>query len=60
VSRVAEWILAVVGAAICIASATFVYASGPDPRRWPFPTLVMLGWPVFGLAALLGVAFETG
>src|SRR5215218_14499 len=51
--RVTEWILALLGALICIAGATgfwqYAQRSWPTVSLWPLPVLVLIEWLLLGI-----------
>lgn len=57
-SRLAEWTLGIVGAALGIISALAVWKSGAEAQKWPFPALVLAAWAVLAMAAPVGIALD--
>lgn len=57
-NRAVEWVLGIVGVALSIAGALFVWVSGPFASVWPFPALALVMWVILGFAGLAGVALD--
>ena len=62
VRRVTEWILATVGAAVCIGTAILFWldqSSFPGASLWPLPALVLIEMAFLGLAGMLAVVLDS-
>ena len=61
--RIAEWLLAAIGAAVGVTGTGVSWQSqvlfGPGTHPWPLPGLVLLEWALFGLAGLAVVAIDS-
>jgi hypothetical protein len=58
VRRIAEWLLATVGAAVCIGTAILFWleqSSFPGASLWPLPALVLIEVAFLGLAGISAV-----
>ena len=61
VGRITEWILATVGAAVCISVAIIFWQnqlSSPSATLWPLPALVLIETALLGLAGMLAVVLD--
>lgn len=56
--RVTEYVLAAIGAGVCIGGA-MVFAQGQGVL-WPMPALVLIETALLGLAGLITVGFDSG
>ena len=61
--RVIEWILAVIGAVMCIggAAAIWIAQAGydlPGDSLWPMPALVLIEVALLGVVGFLGIALD--
>jgi len=60
--RFAEWILAAIGAAICIGDAILFWryqASSPSASLWPLPALVLIEMAFLGIVGMLAAALNS-
>jgi hypothetical protein len=60
--RVIEWLLALVGALLCIAGAIGFWQhaqrSSPNASVWPLPALVLLEWLLLGIVGAIAAVVD--
>lgn len=61
--RVIEWILAGIGATLCIGAAISIWnleatSNPPGVSMWPMPALILIVVALLGAAGLLGIVLE--
>lgn len=61
--RIIEWVLAGIGAIICVGGAASIWLSqaspnSPDVSLWPLPALVLIEVAILGLAGFNGVVLD--
>lgn len=62
-NRAFEWILAGLGAIMCIVGAAYVWipqaaSNPPGISLWPMPALLLINVALLGIIGFLGIAFE--
>ncbi len=58
--RIIEWILAAIGALICVIGAVLVWQSQPATPFGPMPILALMQMAIFGFVGLVGVSLDDG
>src|SRR6185295_14330787 len=60
--RLAEWILAMLGALVCIAGATGFWQhaqrSSPNTQVWPLPALILIEWLLLGIVGAVATVAD--
>lgn len=61
--RIVEWVLAGIGAILCVGGAAITWLAQtspntPDVSLWPLPALVLIEVAILGLAGFSGVVFD--
>ena len=61
--RIIEWVLAVIGAVMCVGGAAITWLSeasstSPSASLWPLPALVLIEVAILGLAGFSGVVLD--
>jgi hypothetical protein len=63
-NRTIEWILAGIGAVLCIGGAAFIWipqaaSNPPGISLWPMPAILLVEVAVLGLVGFFGIALES-